>query len=164
MSNRREASGDVLHDNDRDGGIFEPHHTEIESAEQVQVYEAVMVTAEDKVTTGLLAAFRFAKDNRVLPLGFDKANAPDDIAVQGRARDDADFGGGEERVRYAVDVSGGEGPFTVQAELWYQPIGYRWAQNLEQHQAPEIERFVSYYQTMSADSAVLLARDTKTVP
>jgi hypothetical protein len=34
-------------------------------------------------------------------------------------------------VRYSVALGAAQGPFTVQAELWYQPIGYRWANNLK---------------------------------
>jgi hypothetical protein len=40
-----------------------------------------MVDSEGGVTTGLLAAVRFIKDNRVLPRGFDKSTAGDDIAA-----------------------------------------------------------------------------------
>ena len=60
-------------------------------------------------------------------------------------------------MRYAVDVSTGTGPFRVEAELWYQPIGFRWAQNLAGYDAFETRRFVRYYDTMSASSAVVLA-------
>jgi hypothetical protein len=44
----------------------------------------------------------------------------------------------------------------VQAELWYQPIGYRWAHNLGDEQADEIERFIGYYEEMADSSAVVL--------
>ncbi|MGA6925142.1 MAG: hypothetical protein WBY88_05630, partial [Desulfosarcina sp.] len=56
-----------------------------------------------------------------------------------------------------------EGPFTIHAELWYQPIGFRWAKNLEQHQVALIDRFVSYYDAMSEQSAIIIASDTVTV-
>jgi hypothetical protein len=125
----------------------------------VQIYEAIMAGADGEVTTGLIRAVRFVKDTRVLPAGFDKATAHQDIAVQGRAADDPDFAAGGDTVRYRVPVAAGEGPFTVSAELWYQPIAFRWAQNLRQQAAPEIERFLGYYQKASADSALLLAAD-----
>ena len=38
------------------------------------------------------------------------------------------------------------GPFTVEVELRYQPIGYRWAHNLERYDAPEPKRFVGVLQ------------------
>jgi len=57
-----------------------------------------------------------------------------------------------------VDVSGAEGPFIVDAVLMYQPIGYRWAHNLGDHEAEEIERFIGYYEEMAGSSAVVLAK------
>ena len=68
-------------------------------------------------------------------------------------------GGGRDRVGYVVDVSGAEGPFIVDVELMYQPIGYRWAHNLGDHEAEEIERFIAYYEEAADRSAVVLADD-----
>jgi hypothetical protein len=110
------------------------------------------------VTTVLLSALTYAKDNRILPRGFDKATAEDAVAVNGKARDDDDFIGGGDRVRYVVDGGGAPGPFSVEAELWYQPVGYRWAHNLADRDAPEIDRFVGYYEEMASVSGVVLAR------
>ena len=70
-------------DNDADHGRFEPHHTEIRSRDQVQIYEAILLDSAGAVTTGLLKAVRYGKDNRLLPRGFDKTTAPADAAVQG---------------------------------------------------------------------------------
>ena len=104
-------------------------------------------------TTGLLTATQYLKDNRLLPRGFDKATADAGHrrATAARAQD-ADFTGGGDRVRYSVDVPAGGGPFQVDVELRYQPIGYRWAHNLEQYDAPEPKRFVGYYNAMSKGS------------
>ena len=50
------------------------------------------------------------------------------------------------------------GPFTVEAELLYQPIGFRWAQNLESYtQAAEPRRFTEYYDAMAGGTAATLA-------
>ena len=68
------------------------------------------------------------------------------------------FAGGADRVRYSVDVAGGEGPFTVDVELRFQSIGFRWAQNLKVYDAPEPQRFVRYYESMSTVSSEILAR------
>jgi len=144
-------------DNDRDSRLYEPHYTQISHPDQVQIYEAIMVNSSDQVTTGLLSAIRFAKDNRVLPDGFDKVTASGDIAVRGRAAKDVDFQGGQDRMVYIVPVQHSAGPFRIQARLWYQPIAYRWVRNLGVHKAREIERFTSYYDSMSAHSALLLA-------
>jgi cytochrome c551/c552 len=145
-------------DNDADPSRYEPHHTEITSAGQVQIYEAIMAGPDGAVTTGLLTAVRYVKDNRLLPLGFDKATAGKDIAVRGAAEKDPDFAAGGDRVRYTVPVNEAEGPFVVQAELRYQPIAYRWAQNLRRQPAFETDRFVSYYDTMAGGSSVVLAK------
>jgi hypothetical protein len=143
--------------NDVDATRYEPHHTEIDHPEQVQIYEAIMTDPEGAVTTVLLSAMTYVKDNRLLPEGFDKATADDDVSVHGRASEDEDFVGGRDRVRYAIDVSDAEGPFIVDVELWYQPIGYRWAHNLGDQEAEEIERFIGYYEETAGSSAALLA-------
>jgi hypothetical protein len=142
--------------NDADGTRFEPHHLEIDHPEQVQIYEAVMGDPDGAVTTVLLSAITYLKDNRLLPEGFDKAIADEDVAVHGRAGEDRDFVGGRDRVRYVVDVAQAEGPFIVDVELVYQPVGYRWAHNLGDHEAEEIERFITYYEEAADRSAVVL--------
>jgi len=144
-------------DNDTDAMKFEPHYTEIRSAGQVQIYEAVMADSSGSVTTGLLHAVRYKKDNRLLPLGFDKKNADANIAVAGSALDDADFGGGADRIRFSIDPGNAQGPFRINAELCYQPIGYRWAANLKSYDADEPGRFTDYYEETSAGSMVVLA-------
>lgn len=146
-------------DNDQDATRYEPHHRVINSPDQVQVYEAIMAEPDGSVTTGLLAATRFVKDNRILPRGFDKATAGPDIAVQGGAARDASFQGGSDRVTYRVDLGGKPGPYRVVAELWYQPIAHRWAMNLEPFRAAETERFVRWYQAMAPESALVVADD-----
>lgn len=153
----------VGNDNDNDAETFEPHYKEIRSPEDVQIYEAIMATPEGKVTTGLLSAIRFIKDNRILPQGFDKRTAQDDIAVQGLAAEDGSFQGGLDTVRYLVDLPSGVAPFTVEAELWYQPISYRWAQNLGEYDAEEPKRFIELYRSFSDQSAVAMAEDKKEV-
>jgi hypothetical protein len=151
-------------DNDTDGGRFEPHHTEIDDPEEVQIYEAVMADSEGGITTGLLKGVRYVKDNRLLPRGFDKETAQEDIAVRGEARRDSDFAGAADRIRYSVSLEPYAGPYTLQAELLYQPIGYRWAQNLRRFELNETERFVSIYDSMAETSTTVLARDTAAFP
>jgi hypothetical protein len=146
-------------DNDADGSTFEPHYTEIQSADQVQIYESIIGDANGVVTTGLLTGVRYLKDNRLLPHGFDKRTAEPDIAVHGAAVNDADFTGAGDRVRYSIAVANTPGPFTVEAELLYQPIGYRWANNLKAYdKAAEARRFTGYYDAMAASATTTLAR------
>ena len=153
------SSGAITgNDNDADAAKFEPHYAEIRRAEQVQIYEAIMADSGGGVTTGLLHAVRYVKDNRLLPLGFDKKTAETQVAVAGGAFDDADFGGGTDRIRYSIDPGDAQGPFRIEAELCYQPIGYRWAMNLKGVDADEPRRFTDYYETSSADSVLVLAK------
>jgi hypothetical protein len=149
-------------DNDAEAGRYEPHYTEIRTGDHVQVYEAIMADSKGNPTTGLLTAVRYVKDNRLLPRGFDKRTADKDIAVQGAALGDADFVGGGDRIRYSVDLGSAQGPFRIEAELWYQPVAYRWAANLRSYDAEEPRRFVRYYDTMASGSAVALARASAT--
>ncbi len=158
-SGRLEADGSIAgNDNDADPARFEPHYAEIRSADEVQIYEPILGAPGGKVTTVLLAANRYLKDNRLLPLGFDKAKADETISVKGGAADDEDFKAGGDRVRYAVPLGGASGPFTVRAELWYQPVGFRWARNVGDRPSDEAARFLSYYGEMSGSSAIALAR------
>jgi hypothetical protein len=135
----------VGNDNDADPAAYEPHYELISAADQVQIYEAILQDTEGRVTTTLLRAGGYVKDNRLLPAGLDKQAVPADVAVYGAAAVDGDFAGGGDRVRYQVDLGDAEGPFVVTVELLYQSIGYRWAQNLARHEGPEIERFLEYY-------------------
>lgn len=149
-------------DNDLDPQAFEPHHDLIERADEVQIYEPILGDANGRVTTALLSATTYLKDNRLLPRGFAKQRAPADIAVHGAAQGDESFVGGGDRVRYAVDA--GEGPVTVDVELLYQPVGFRWANNFAPYDAPEPKRFVRYYAELAPSSARALARDSARIP
>jgi hypothetical protein len=150
-------------DNDQDGARYEAHYQEIRSPEEVQIYESIIVDHAGAVTTGLLTGIRYTKDNRILPQGFDKTTAGAEIAVHGRAAEDVDFIGGSDRVRYGIDLGQARGPFAVEAILWFQPIGFRWAENLRSYDAPETRRFVRYYESMAPASGIVLGRDSLTV-
>jgi hypothetical protein len=154
----------VGNDSDADEARFEPHYTEITRPEQVQVYEAVMAEGAGSVTTGLMSAERLLKDNRLLPRGFDAARGGDRVAVRGSATSDGDFTAGGDRVRYSVAVDPAAGPFTVNAELWFQPIAYRWAENLAAYDAFETQRFVRYYRAMARGSAIPVASVSSAAP
>jgi hypothetical protein len=151
-------------DNDQNSGRFEPHYERIEDPGQVQIYETIMVGPHDEVTTGLLTGVRYVKDNRILPRGFDKKSAPADVAVHGSAAQDTDFTGGEDRLMYSVPLGAAPGPYRLEVELWYQPIGYRWAHNLTEKDSEETKRFVAYYKTMAPASAVMLTKAAIEVP
>jgi hypothetical protein len=144
-------------DNDADAQRFEPHFRRIERSDQVQIYESIMGDPGGRVTTGLLDAVGYLKDDRLLPAGFKKESAEHDIAVIGDAADDPGFTDAGDRVQYSVDLGSAQGPFRVEVELWYQPIGFRWAHNLASYDAAEPKRFVQYYDSLAGSSAVVLA-------
>jgi hypothetical protein len=145
-------------DNDAEPARFEPHYREITQSDQVQIYEPILKDSAGHVTTGLLSAVGYLKDNRLLPSGFKKETAEPDIAVVGDAAEDPNFTDAGSVVRYSVSTGNAQGPFHVEAELWYQPIGFRWAHNLAPYKAAEPQRFVGYYESMSTATAVLLTR------
>ncbi len=145
-------------DNDQDPLRFEPHYSEITSPQQVEIYEPILGDAQGKVTTGLLSTVGYLKDNRLLPSGFDKRTADKDVAVVGSAAQDPGFTDRGSTVRYSVSTGGASGPFSVEAELWYQPIGYRWAHNLAPYPAQEPQRMVRYYEAAAGRSAIILAK------
>jgi hypothetical protein len=151
-------------DNDADPSRYEPHYSEIDSTDQVEIYESILGDQNGHVTTGLLSGVRYLKDNRLLPKGFDKQTADDDIAVVGKALSDPGFTGGGHRIHYSAALGTATGPFTVETELWYQPIGYRWANNLKPYgaRADESRRFTGYFDSMQSETAIALARATVT--
>ncbi len=148
-------------DNDTDSERFEPHYSVIENPEQVQIYEAIMVDHQGQVTTGLLSGVRYIKDNRLLPEGFDKKTAHEDIAVHGAAAEDTNFNDKGDLILYSIATDKSQSPYHVEVMLRYQPIAYRWAQNLSTYKAMETERFVGYYNEMAHESIVILAQDQK---
>lgn len=146
-------------DNDANPDRYEPHYQTITGPDQVQLYEAIMADTDGEVTTTLLRAAAYLKDNRLLPAGFDIQAASEDIAVSGQAVDDPDFMAGGDRLVYEVGLSGAEAPYTLTAELLYQSIGYRWAQNLRQPESQEAATFFDYYQAVP-NQPVVVASDT----
>jgi len=136
-------------DNDEDRARYEPHHKVIEKPEQVQIYEAILGDSAGRVTTGLLSAVTYLKDNRIVPSGFDKKKVGADVAVHGEALDDEDFADGGDRVQLRILVGKAVAPFKIEAELLYQPIGYRWAENLRGVEGPEPRAFTKAYDALA---------------
>ena len=134
--------------NDEMGQEYEPHYDLISSPDQVQIYETILIDPEGSQTTVLLAASDYLKDNRLLPSGFEKTTASEDIKPQGAAYADQDFNAGGDTVRYQVELGGATGPFTIEAELLYQSISYRWAEDLRMYDTEQILRFSEYYQAV----------------
>jgi hypothetical protein len=155
-SGRPLADGRISgNDADWDAARFEPHYDLISTADQVQIYESVMLDSDGLVTYTLLRAASYAKDNRLLPSGFDTATASADIAVQGEAVSDSNFLGGSDQVTYAIDVQGRPRPLTVAAQLLYQPVSYPFVHDLRQDAVTLVQRLAGYYDTADKSPAVL---------
>jgi hypothetical protein len=134
-------------DADEDADAFEPHYDTVIQADQVQIYEPIMGDTEGNVTYTLLRGAVYLKDNRLLPTGFDKAGAVPDVAVYGEAEDDPNFIGGSDEITYRVDTRGFTAPFTISAEMLYEPLSYRFIQDLLEDDTPLVDRFGGFYAT-----------------
>ena len=150
--------------NDEDARRYEPHYATISSPDQVQIYEAVMLNSDGEVTTTLLRAASYTKDNRLLPQGFDLARATDDTLVFGEAAQDDNFIPGSDRLSLQILLGEVSGVITVKVELLYQSIGYRWAQNLLSDQTPEAQTFGRYYNSVPNLPLVAGAAETSVRP
>ena len=142
-------------DNDLDASRYEPHYMVIDDPSQVQIYESIFEDEKGDITSELLRGVSYVKDNRLLPDGFDLGSDNPDIAIYGSAREDTDFTGGSDTIRYEIAIDPAIGPFTVQVELLYQSIAYRWAVNLTRHSAVEIDSFLGYYQSLPNSPVVV---------
>lgn len=151
-------------DNDSDEQLYEPHYQVITQPDQVQIYEPIIGDPDGKVTTTLLRAQRYLKDNRLLPRGFDKSTASSQIAVYGEAAGDPDFTGGCDSIQYRIVTAGFAPPFTVEIELLYQSFGYRWAEKFRnQADNPEGAEFYQYTGALP-NSPSVIAQTQLTVP
>lgn len=71
------------------------------------------------MTTGLLNAVGYLKDDRLLPRGFDKRTAGAQIALHGAALDDPQFIGGQDRVHYSIALGSGSADSTATSMPWH---------------------------------------------
>jgi len=129
----------MIYDNNADqvAGTFEPHYALIDQPGQVQIYESVMLDSNGEATSVLLQGVAFAKDNRILPAGFNKDTAPADVAVIGDALADENFVGGSDTTSYLISLPAGTGEVTIQVELLYQTVSYRFLDDLLSYPSPE---------------------------
>jgi mono/diheme cytochrome c family protein len=131
--------------NDEMGNDYEPHYELIHAQDQVQIYETILADVQGNNTTVLLAAASYLKDNRLLPTGFNKETANEDIKPKGEALVDGNFTSGRDIVRYRIDPAGTSGPYTVEVQLLYQSISYRWAMDLREYDTEQAQLFSEYY-------------------
>ncbi len=145
----------IGNDNDADPTQYERHFQAIVQGDQVQIYEAILRDSELNVTTTLLRAAGYLKDNRLLPAGFDKSAPIEEIRVRGFAWDDINFDEAFDQIQYVMATGSSQGPYTVTVELLYQSIGYRWIENLRGQQGSEIGQFLGYVDAMPNQPVVI---------
>lgn len=163
-SGRINADGSITgSDNDVDQSSFEPHHNQITSANQVQIYETIMGDSDGNVTYTLLRAAQYLKDNRLTPKGFDKFAVPSDVAVYGQATTDADFNMGSDEVIYRIPVSV-SGNLEVSVTLNFQTLAHGYLQDLyRDNQLQQVQAFKAMYEAQSLKHELIASAQTTVV-
>jgi hypothetical protein len=140
---------------ERIGGPILPHVDLVEGAEAVPVYQPIMLDAEGNPTFRLLAGVGYAKDNRLLPAGWDlavaAANGVEPVGLGG----DTDFGSGGDQVRYRLSDLEGEPPYTVEVSLLYQAVSPRYVAELAAWDTPEVNAFLTLWARADRSPEVL---------
>ena len=152
-SGKVNADGSIVGvDADANRATFEQHYDLIDSADQVQVYEAIMGDNLNEVTYTLLRGMVYLKDNRLLPTGFNKVKASRDIKVVGDALTDANFVGGSDQITYRIpNLTASH--YTVEAELVHQSIAYSFAQDLFSEATDEGDDFKTMFNASNSKSS-----------
>lgn len=155
-----DALGKITHNNgDQDPTRFEPHYLAVVQPEQVQIYESIMADANGEITTELMGAVEYLKDNRIMPAGQDKFGAVESIQPSGKAVGDEDFQGGVDGIQYAIDLRQFQGPFTVTIEVLYQSISPTWTEAMRGQASDETVRFLRLYDAVP-NIPVVVARES----
>ncbi|MCA9494392.1 MAG: hypothetical protein KC621_30910, partial [Myxococcales bacterium] len=112
-------------------------HLDRVTEDDVQVWEGVLADGDGRPTWLLMRAEGWAKDDRLLPSGFEPRSAEGARVLPVGTGGDADFGPGADTVHVDLDLAGASGPFEVRATVWFQPLSARWAAELEASGTPE---------------------------
>jgi hypothetical protein len=127
------------------GGPTMPHMRDVVRDTQVPIYESVMADETGLATYTLLRGATYLKDNRVLPRGWSGSHVDAANTRPAGVLEDNDFVGGQDRVHYAVPVSG-QGPWRIDTWLHYQVLGARFAGELFRFDTPEVALLRSLYE------------------
>ena len=127
------------------GGPFQLHRNVVRGEAEAAVYESVMADSRGEPTYLLIRGAQYKKDNRLLPAGW-RDDHPDaaTIAPVGLG-EDTDFVGGADTVVYHFRAPREKGPYTFEADWFYQPLGARYVTEVLQFDTPEVERFRKAY-------------------
>jgi len=109
-----------------------------------------MADGDGRPTTTLLRAAGYAKDNRLLPSGFDLGKRfpdgidPRTIAPAGTAGDPG-FEPGAHQVVYDAGLDGSKGPYRASVEALYQSIKPSHARALRGNSSDDVAAFLGLY-------------------
>jgi hypothetical protein len=128
---------------------YEPHHTVIDSADQVQIYQSIMGDESGGMTSTLLRAATYLKDNRLPPRGYQRSGPMSShTGIKGRAVNDMNFNVGDNRegsgtdiVTFDIDLNNARYPLTIKAELLYQSSSPWFLNDLFGDDTPAVARF-----------------------
>lgn len=149
-SGKWDGSGSIVSENES----YEPHYDVISTDDQVQIYQGVMADQKGTVTTTLLEAAQYVKDNRLVPAGFQTSGPMTEVTGPvGAVERDGNFnradnmeGTGEDIVSYRIVLNGAQPPFTVTATLLYQTVSPEFVADLTSDDTPAVDRFTKMYQ------------------
>jgi hypothetical protein len=146
------ANGTIIGENEP----FEEHHDVITRKDEVQIYESVMIDSDGRVTSTLLRAAKYVKDNRILPRGTETSKMhPDTMPT---VKGDDNFIGGNDTVTYIIADGGKAKKVTV--ELLYQPISYRFLSDLSKTPTDRVTQFLKNYSNIEKTTVVAVAEKT----
>jgi hypothetical protein len=143
------------------GGPFQAHRDVVGHDAEAVVYESVMADSRGEPTYLLIRGASYKKDNRLLPAGWsdDHPDAPT-VAPVGLGKDE-NFVGGADTVLYKVRAPRGKGPYLLEADWYYQPLGARYVAEVLEFDTPEVDRFRTAYEAIDVSPArVATARRT----
>jgi hypothetical protein len=140
------------------GGPVLAHQRAIADPDDWVAWEGVLADATGAPTWRLTRGAGWWKDDRLLPAGWD-ASHPDAPGTEPvGVGDDPDFLPGGDGVDLAVPLSG-VGPWTVRAEVVYQPVSARWAAELFAVQTPETAALSLWWAGMDRSPLLLGAAE-----
>jgi hypothetical protein len=144
------------------GGPHLPHFDVVSQPGEVQVFETTMDDVAGQPTFRLLRAASYRKDDRILPQGWSPTHPDAAHTAPAGVAGDLSFQAGSDTVTYQVSVAGA-GPYTIEADLFYQPISPRHVAELATIDTPEIRAFLGYWQNATR-TPELVDTATTTVP
>lgn len=141
-------------------GELHPHRDQITRDDEVQIYEAVPSDGSGGVATSVTDARRYLKDNRLLPLGYQRTGPNAAITAPVGVDGDPTFGS-TDRVRYLVAAPAE--PLTITVELVYQTLRPTDLEALAAQPTDTSRRFFDMVATR-APRPLALARAQATLP